>query len=349
MVDYGNYFLIAEYQPSDLQVRLPASDILDPPWLDADLGNAAEVADAGGTKIRTWLVANVAPLATAVRDWIASHVTAALKAAIQGSNETEELGDFTRVAPGLESQGDNRYSVSGNAITFSVAAGLTTPGTNDYRLNEAIKERAWVRIGSYEAEITSFTARYLSNTRALYGVVATTVAGTPPALATVSDVQIVGEDIHRGQVTYTSFRVHASGAAHRYPRTDGSGDTTFETPVATIGTSETEQKLPTAGAVVKAVKNRIETVVATDAEVAFASGVYTVTPGTALGAYVEGVQVLFESAAANTGATDINISSLGNKDIVREDGTQLQAGDIPADFYAHLLYDGLFFVLINRR
>ena len=34
VVDVGNYFKIAEYEPTDLKLRLPASDILAPPWVD---------------------------------------------------------------------------------------------------------------------------------------------------------------------------------------------------------------------------------------------------------------------------------------------------------------------------
>ena len=92
------------------------------------------------------------------------------------------------------------------------------------------------------------------------------------------------------------------------------------------------------------------TVVATGTEVTHASGVYAITPATALTAYTEGVQVIAEipTGGANTGAADINVSGLGNKDVVREDGAQLSGGELPAGHYGHFIYDGIFFVLQNR-
>ena len=51
VTEVGNYFLISLEEPSDLDVRLPASDILNPPWYDPT-GNTKTDADlTGDTKL----------------------------------------------------------------------------------------------------------------------------------------------------------------------------------------------------------------------------------------------------------------------------------------------------------
>ena len=179
VTEAGNYFKLAEYIPSALRFRLWWEDILGAPWVLTD----------------------------------GSNVTLALKNAIQGSNEDEDLdGNFERVASGLASTGDNRYSVSllGSntySITFSVANALTTVGSNDYKLNEAVKLRAWVNIGDHwEGSIEELTTRYLSNNRAQYLISVRTISGTIPAIGQSDTVEIIGEDVHRGQVRKIAFR-----------------------------------------------------------------------------------------------------------------------------------------------
>ena len=169
----GNYFRISQEEPSALKIELPYTDILGAPWVLTD----------------------------------GSNVTNELVAAIQGSNEVEELGNFTRVASGLASQGDNRWSLSGTTITFSVADDINNTSSNDYKLNAAVKERAWITIGDWTVEISSFLTRYLSSNRAQYLVNFTTIDGTAPALAAVSNTTIIGEDIHQGQVSDFAFRL----------------------------------------------------------------------------------------------------------------------------------------------
>ena len=60
------------------------------------------------------------------------------------------------------------------------------------------------------------------------------------------------------------------------------------------------------------------------------------TPSDALTAYDDGQVVYFEAEGTNTGATTINISSLGSKTVVREDGDALEAGDIENGDLVHL-------------
>lgn len=66
-----------------------------------------------------------------------------------------------------------------------------------------------------------------------------------------------------------------------------------------------------------------------------------------LGSYSTGMMVIFTPANNCTGATTINIDSLGAKSIVKGDGTALESGDLQASTVHFLIYDGTNFVLIN--
>ena len=151
----------------------------------------------------------VATAGAAIRDWIQNNLTHAFKSAIQGPNEEEDLtGTFQRYAFGLESSGDNRYSYNSGVpnITFSVENDPDTVGSNDYKLKQAIKIRAWIKIGEHwTGEIVSLEERYLSQNRAQYRVVIKTLEGTLPAVGQSDTVEIVGEDVHRGEIGWWAF------------------------------------------------------------------------------------------------------------------------------------------------
>lgn len=66
-----------------------------------------------------------------------------------------------------------------------------------------------------------------------------------------------------------------------------------------------------------------------------------------LTSYATGMMVIFTPANNCTGATTINIDSLGAKSIVKGDGTALESGDLQASTVHFMLYDGTNFVLIN--
>lgn len=61
-------------------------------------------------------------------------------------------------------------------------------------------------------------------------------------------------------------------------------------------------------------------------------------PGAA--GFVVGLRVRWKPVADNTGATTINVNSLGVKDLRRPDGTVLQAGDLSTARVAEAYYDG---------
>ena len=80
------------------------------------------------------------------------------------------------------------------------------------------------------------------------------------------------------------------------------------------------------------------------------TGTDTITMGLspAMTAYVAGQHFYFKQAAgANTGATTLNIDSVGAKAITKKGTTALAAGDIPASAMVHVVYDGTQFQLLN--
>jgi hypothetical protein len=75
----------------------------------------------------------------------------------------------------------------------------------------------------------------------------------------------------------------------------------------------------------------------------------TLTPSPVITAYVAGQRFTFIAGSANTGAATVNVSSVGVKDIKRNDGsaTALSAGDIAAGSIVDIEYDGTNFLLVG--
>ncbi len=72
------------------------------------------------------------------------------------------------------------------------------------------------------------------------------------------------------------------------------------------------------------------------------------TMAPAITAYVAGQTFRIKQAAgANTGATTLNLNSLGAKNITKKGTTALAAGDIPASAMFEVAYDGTQFQLLN--
>ena len=76
---------------------------------------------------------------------------------------------------------------------------------------------------------------------------------------------------------------------------------------------------------------------------ALSAGVYAVTLSPAPTAYTAGMVVRFKADLVNTGATDLNVNSLGAKNLFTLDGKELLAGQIPAGALIEATYDGTQF------
>lgn len=63
--------------------------------------------------------------------------------------------------------------------------------------------------------------------------------------------------------------------------------------------------------------------------------------------YTAGLLIQFRIANANTGASTLNVNSLGAKSIVNTNGSALVAGQLPANGIAIVQYDGTNFQLLN--
>lgn len=73
----------------------------------------------------------------------------------------------------------------------------------------------------------------------------------------------------------------------------------------------------------------------------------TVTPTPAVPSYVQSMCVLFEPTSANTGATTINVSGLGAKDLKSVAGVALGAGELAIGALYVAVYDGTEFRLLG--
>lgn len=73
---------------------------------------------------------------------------------------------------------------------------------------------------------------------------------------------------------------------------------------------------------------------------------YILTPNRTITAYAAGLDFVVKASFANTGAATINVSALGAKDIKNLDGAALASGDIAANRYYRLIYQGTYFLLL---
>lgn len=78
-----------------------------------------------------------------------------------------------------------------------------------------------------------------------------------------------------------------------------------------------------------------------------AANAYAVAYSPALTDHVVGLPLMFQAANANTGASTINVNSIGAVAIKRQDGSALLAGDIPEDGMMLVAYDGTYYQLLN--
>jgi hypothetical protein len=76
-----------------------------------------------------------------------------------------------------------------------------------------------------------------------------------------------------------------------------------------------------------------------------AADAYVITPTISVGAYFNGLVVVFKATNSNTKAATINVSGLGVKTIKKRTTLDLQAGDIVTDQWVTLVYDGTNFQL----
>lgn len=74
---------------------------------------------------------------------------------------------------------------------------------------------------------------------------------------------------------------------------------------------------------------------------------YIMTIDNRVTSYFPGLRMTMLTNNANTGASTVNVNGLGVKNIVRRDGSALQAGDIAAGSLNELVYDGNDFQLMN--
>lgn len=64
-------------------------------------------------------------------------------------------------------------------------------------------------------------------------------------------------------------------------------------------------------------------------------------------AYVFGLEMTVKVGNTNTGPSTVNVNGLGNKSVLRADGSPLQAGDLTTGRIVHLVYDGSSFQILG--
>lgn len=75
--------------------------------------------------------------------------------------------------------------------------------------------------------------------------------------------------------------------------------------------------------------------------------VITIAANQTLSAYYDGLVIAFEAAGTNTGAVTVNVDALGDKAIVKPDGSAMAAGDIVSGSKVIIIYDGTNFQIVS--
>lgn len=75
----------------------------------------------------------------------------------------------------------------------------------------------------------------------------------------------------------------------------------------------------------------------------YGAGVYAITLSPARTAYTAGMVIRFKADTANTGAVDVNVNGLPVRNLYKNVGSEVEAGDIPINAVVEAVYDGTNF------
>ena len=170
----GDYFKLAAEEPTGLQIEIPASDVLGAPWLNVD----------------------------------GSNVTEDTKRAIQGRNETVTLqNDYT-----VGSSADYRVHITTASKQIVVRLPSSqVDSSDDVDLSRVLIGYAWINLDGWYVEVVANAVRSvigsgLNFTFNYVEVDDTNIPqGTQPSVGTVLKPQVIGEDVHRGQLANVAF------------------------------------------------------------------------------------------------------------------------------------------------
>ena len=177
----GDYLLLAEEVPTQVQVEIPFSDVLDPPWVRTDGTNATD----------------------------------ALEAAIQGCDETITLtGTYERRAGTPIAKGQ-WYIPATPTRTGQQQLVIAFKDTDLGRIVDCWITDAWIEIGGYEMEVVDSANFFQKSINAYQGavVLGPENTGTIPSVGDSDTGKIIGEDVHRGQlddIAFTGLQRHGT-------------------------------------------------------------------------------------------------------------------------------------------
>ena len=340
VADNGNYFRIANEEPTLIPARWPASDILGLATRIADLVTPAGDPITGETKL---MLANLTGLSI---DHLERHF----------ADRYQSFGNFSIV---VSSQYDAKGEIDAGQLTNAnkkirlalpdaLVADFGTEIVNGslVELYEGPTDYLLGRVDSVTADSlrTAINGRYV-NLTTLETVGSVGAGDTVEFRHYVQGDGLVpvptGDDT--GKVLEATGVNAYTWVKKRTPNAPAAESTTkfyrMEVPSTALGTDPrwSEDSV-----------QQFYQYFADDASVTGTANAILVALSPPATEYLEGMSIVFEPTGDNTASATINADSLGAKTIVREDGTTLQAGDIKNDHFAHVVYDGVFFVLLNR-
>ena len=175
----GDYFRWSEITPSGLDLDLPYEAIANPPWVRTD-----------GT-----------------------NVTPELKDAVQGDNEEVTLaGDFRVNNTNVDYY--VQFSEPGGNQPNTIRIRIPNTATQDKAdLERLLQNGAWVRIDGYLLDITTNATVATIGSGVTFSANYLILSGTKPTGVATRKVDVVGEDVHRGEVARQAFKSETPSVA----------------------------------------------------------------------------------------------------------------------------------------
>ena len=187
VVDNGDYFLIADEQPTQLPIEIPYTDVEggDGHWARIDGSNIP----AGAGIVNR----------------------------IQGDNETVRLENTYTIEDTTEAY-YIQLTETNDLNTARIRLPSSASGSqDDLDLTRLVKDRAWIDIAGYIIDVTQNATRAVIGTSLTFTFNYVVVDGTKPVSGTTQP-DVYGEDVHRGEIARAAFK-------NETPSIDGKGGT----------------------------------------------------------------------------------------------------------------------------
>ena len=253
--EFGDYMLLSEEEPSDIDIRIPSGDIVDPPWIEKNISSLDLLEDGDIFPDDEMIIrpSDGPTKKTTIGEIFEYH-------------DESHTGVFS-ITGLIYSASNDTNNMSDNDVNFAVNSINPDRGILKYKYpNTTARD-------SLKKKLISGKEIHLATTNPTATVTGDVAGGNPildlngaisvnlvnvvrvntPADNASAVIDVNSSIPSTDQLTKTSFKEEVIGDAGRYVETDGSGDTRVQTPDTAPTASST--KLVTSGGIKTAIDN----------------------------------------------------------------------------------------------